>query len=406
MENYFFKATTMDGEILEGSVEAESKESVIELIQSQGRVPIRVELGLGSEVQKNVFKKSQPLFKRKNKHLLNFTSELSTLLKAGLSLDMALALLINVNSAPEFTEVLEDIKERINGGASFADALETRKDIFPQIYVSLIRAGEMGGALEKVTENLAEHLERNNELRDSLKTAMVYPIILILVAVIAIVILLTYVIPQFKELFEGMGSELPLSTVIVLQSGDFVHQYGWGVVLGIVMVVLFIKKQLKTNEGQYRWHKRALALPMAGDLIVKMEVTIFSRTLGTLLSNGIPMMKAMKIVKQTIQNRVMVQGMEKVIKALNEGESLSAPLKKIDCFPTFAVQMIRVGEESGELEQMLLHLADIYEKEVSKSMKQTLSLLEPVLILVLGAIIAGVIMSILVAIMGINQIVI
>ncbi|MBL3589218.1 MAG: type II secretion system F family protein [gamma proteobacterium endosymbiont of Lamellibrachia anaximandri] len=406
MAAYFFRAASLEGDITEGIVDGSNRESVVELIQSQGRIPIRVELKTETPAKK-LSKSSNSFFRRRKKdQILTFTRELSTLLKAGLSLDKSLSLLIEVNSVDPYSQVLANLQEKIKGGASFADALESEGIEFPSIYVSLVRAGELGGALETVLERLADHLERSSELRESLKSAMIYPMILVVVAISSIILLLTYVIPQFKELFEGMGSALPMSTAIVLQAGDFVKHQGWIVLLVILLVVMLIRYQLRTPEGKFRWHKRVLSMPLLGGLVTRMEVAVFSRTLGTLLQNGIPMMKAISIVRETVQNRVITKSMDEVIKGLKEGGNLSSPLAESGYFPEFAVQMIRVGEESGEMEQMLLHVADIYDKEVNRELKRTLALLEPILILVLGVIIAGVIMSILVAIMGINQMVV
>lgn len=406
MAAYFFRAASLEGDITEGIVDGSNRESVVELIQSQGRIPIRVELKTETP-EKKLSKSSNSFFRRRKKdQILTFTRELSTLLKAGLSLDKSLSLLIEVNSADPYSQVLANLQDKIKSGATFADALESEGGEFPSIYVSLVRAGELGGALETVLERLADHLERSSELRESLKSAMIYPMILVVVAISSIILLLTYVIPQFKELFEGMGSSLPMSTAIVLQAGDFVKHQGWIVLLVIFLVVMLIRYQLRTPEGKLRWHRRVLSMPLLGGLVTRMEVAVFSRTLGTLLQNGIPMIKAISIVRETVQNRVITKSMDEVIKGLKEGGNLSSPLAESGYFPDFAVQMIRVGEESGEMEQMLLHVADIYDKEVNRELKRTLSLLEPILILVLGVIIAGVIMSILVAIMGINQMVV
>jgi general secretion pathway protein F len=405
MPNYFFRAASLDGEVTEGTTEGVSREAVVKAIQAQGRVPIRVELSHATNDGPRSAR-STGLFRRNKDQLLLFTRELSTLLKAGLSLDRSLALLISVNNDPAFSQVLSALQEKIKGGGSFADALAAQQGVFPDIYISLARAGELGGTLELVMARLADHLERSNELKGSLKSAMIYPIILVIVAIVSIIILLTYVIPQFKELFEGMGAALPLSTAIVLRAGDLLKAYGWILAVLIALGALWIRYQLQRPTGQYRWHRRLLSLPLFGDLITKMEVAVFSRTLGTLLQNGIPMVKAMGIVRETLQNRVIADSMDGVINGLNEGARLTSQLKRAGCFPEFSVQMIGVGEESGELESMLLHIAEIYDKEVNRSIKQSLAILEPMLILFLGVIVAGVIMSILVAIMGINQLVI
>jgi general secretion pathway protein F len=222
---------------------------------------------------------------------------------------------------------------------------------------------------------------------------------------LSIFILLAYVIPQFSELFEGMGASLPLATQIVMVSGDLLQSYGW---VGLILVLLgwwWVRRQLMQHQGRLRWHARFMKLPVVGDLITKVEVARFSRTLGTLLSNGVPLLKAITIVKDVVGNQVISEGIGTVVNSLKAGQRLADPLSEHTTFPPFAIHMIQVGEESGNLEGMLIQVADIFDKEVSTSVKRALALLEPILILTLGLLIAGIVMSILVAILGVNQLV-
>ena len=302
-------------------------------------------------------------------------------------------------------QLLEEVRERVKGGDTLADAMEMQEGVFSRFYLNLLRAGEAGGALEVVLERLAEHMEQSREMRDTLLSALIYPAILIFVAVVSIFILLGYVVPQFTELFEGVDQVLPLPTRITIATGEFLQYYGWVVVLLAAAAAWLVRYQLGQPRGRYQWHARFLKLPLAGSIITKIEVTRFARTLGMLLHNGVPLLKALSIVKDTVDNRVIADGLEHVASSLKEGQSLAAPLAEMAHFPAFAVHMIHVGEESGRLEEILHQVAQVYERETRTTIKRALALLEPVLILVLGVIIAGVIISILMAILGINELV-
>jgi general secretion pathway protein F len=239
-----------------------------------------------------------------------------------------------------------------------------------------------------------------------LVSALIYPAILIVVALASIFILLGYVVPQFTEMFEGAEQVLPLSTRITISIGDALQRYGWVMLLFVAAIIALLRRQLRNPASQYAWHVWLLRLPMIGALTVKIEVARFSRTLSTLLQNGVPLLKALAIARETVSNRVMGDGLERVASGLKEGQSFAEPLAEEARFPPLAVQMIRVGEESGELEDILLQVADTYDRDTQVTVKRTLAVLEPALILVLGVIIAAVIISILAAILSINELVI
>jgi len=243
-------------------------------------------------------------------------------------------------------------------------------------------------------------------VRDTLTSALIYPAVLIVVALLSIFILLGYVVPQFTEMFEGAGQALPLSTRITIGAGDFLQNYGWLMLLVSAAGGWYLRQHLKQPDNQLRWHARLLRLPLIGELILKAEVARFARTLSTLLHNGIALLKALAIVKDTMGNRSLAAGLDRVANSIKEGQSLAEPLTVFTSFPEFAIHMIRVGEESGNLSEILTQVADTYDRDTRTTIKRTLALLEPVLILVLGAIIAAVIISILAAILSINELVI
>ena len=402
MPGFQYKAVTADGEVVQGTLEGSDRKQVVEQLHALGQTPIRID---ETAVRVSSGRKRRRRKRRLSEEQIgNATRELSTLLRAGLPLDRALGVLISLAEGEPIAELLANVRKEVNGGATLADAIESQ-GAFNRFYINLLRAGEAGGALEVVLERLAEHMEQSKEVRDAMLSALIYPAILIVVAVSSIFILLGYVVPQFTELFEDVGQVLPLPTRITIAVGEGLQSYGWVALLVVAAGVWLIRHQLQDPRGRRRWHARFLNLPLAGAIITRVEVARFARTLGTLLHNGVPLLKALSIVKDSIGNQVIADGIERVAGSLKEGQSLAAPLAEAALFPPFAIHMIRVGEESGRLEELLLQVASIYDRETQVTIKRTLALLEPVLILVLGVIIAAVIISILMAILGINQLV-
>jgi general secretion pathway protein F len=257
--------------------------------------------------------------------------------------------------------------------------------------------------LEVVLGRLSDFMERSKALRDSVKSALIYPIILMTVAGLSVAILLTFVVPQFQQLFEDAGEALPLATQIVITVGDGLRHYWWVGLLLILLLVMLTKQQMSRPQSRYRWDGWVLRLPLVGDLVAKVEMARFARTLGTLLHNGVSLLMALSIVKETLTNKVMAGAISEVAENLKAGEGLADPLMEAGVFPKLAVHMIRVGEETGQMDDMLLEVADTYDGEVQAAVKNLLTLLEPALILGLGVIIAGIIMSILVAILSLND---
>ncbi|MEN8761645.1 MAG: type II secretion system inner membrane protein GspF [Thiogranum sp.] len=403
MPGFQYKAVSADGEVVQGTLEGSDRKQVVEQLHALGQTPIRIDeaaVRVGRGHRRRLRKR-----RISEDQIANATRELATLLRAGLPLDRALGVLISLSEGEPIAELLGNVRKQVNGGASLADAIESQGGTFNPFYINLLRAGEAGGALEVVLERLSEHMEQSKEVRDAMLSALIYPAILIVVAITSIFILLGYVVPQFTELFEDVGQVLPLPTRITIAVGEALQSYGWVAVLAVAAGGWLVRRQLQDPRGRRRWHARFLNLPLAGTIITRVEVARFARTLGTLLHNGVPLLKALSIVKDSIGNQVIADGIERVAGSLKEGQSLAEPLAEAALFPPFAIHMIRVGEESGRLEELLLQVAGIYDRETQVTIKRTLSLLEPVLILVLGVIIAAVIISILMAILGINQLV-
>ncbi len=403
MALFHFKVVTPAGETQEGDMDGATQAAVVERLQGMGLIPIRVEEtsanGVAADNRGSIFGKKRI----SQDDVAVFTQEIATLLKAGLPLDRCLEILISLSANEQVRELMVLLREDVRGGASLSKAMDARKGVFSRFYLNMIRAGEAGGALDVVLQRLTEFMERSKELRDTVKSALIYPVILIGVAILSVAILLVWVVPQFSQMFADSGKALPVPTQVVIAMGDAVRKYWWVMIGSGIAVYLWFAKQMREPASRFRWDQRLLALPLVGDLIAKLEVARFSRTLGTLIGNGVTLLAALSIVKETLTNTVMAKGLGDVANQLKEGKGLGKPLFETGLFPKLAVHLVMVGEETGKLQDMLIRVADIYDREVNGSVKRLLSLMEPVLILGLGLVIGGIIMSILVAILSVND---
>lgn len=402
MATYFFKAVTRDGETIEEERDAPSEAALIQTLQGEGLLPIKVSIAGSSPF--DFLRMRRRRVKISHKQVSLFTRELLTLLEAGLPLDRALAVLLELSaSEPEFNQMIGKILERIKGGAQLSDALESQGSVFSRFYLNLIRAGEAGGALEVVLDRLSKYLDNSKELKDTVTTAMIYPLILVLMAIGSLLLLLTFVVPQFTEMFDSAGKELPLPTQIVVGTADAIRDLWWVAVPVGLGISSWIKYQKSDPERRLIWDRWMLKLPLFGDLILKFQVASFSRTLGTLLTNGVPLLGALSIVRDTLDNRLVAQKLDLAVASLKEGGGLTPPLMEANIFPSLAMQMIKLGEESAQLPEMLDRVATTYDKEIKISIQRLLALLEPILIVGLGIMIGGIIISILMAILSVND---
>ncbi len=401
MPHYLYQAATLKGETVAGEMEARSADTVAEHLQAQGYFVLRID---ESAIESSGGWRMRLGGKRISQDDLAIaTGELATLLRAGLPLDRALEIVVNLGSNDQICSIFNEIRQEVRGGASLFAAMEARKGVFSRFYLSMIRAGEAGGALESVMLRLTEFMERSKELKETVKSALIYPTILILVAVVSVIVLLMFVVPQFTQMFEESGKALPLSTQFVIAMGEMFKHYWWALIVGTLVFYTLFRRQLADPDSRYIWDGRFLALPVMGDLLAKLEMARFARTLGTLLENGVPLLPALSIVKETLGNRVMVKRMDEVAAKLREGKGLGQPLMEAEIFPRLGVHMVMVGEETGRLSEMLIQVANVFDREVRNAVKRALGLLEPILILGLGLMIGGIIMSILVAILNVNE---
>ena len=402
MASFFYKAVRMDGEALEGQMEAADEAAVIRQLQQEGLIPLSTRRAGGVRDQLFSQRRRQNLTA---KEIGGLTRELSTLLEAGLTLDRSLQILIELGDQERIIRVLGDLQNRVRGGATFSAALELQGGQFPRLYINMVRAGESSGALDAVLGRLAEYLEKTADLRDTVISALVYPLILLVVAGLSVILLLVFVVPQFAVLFQDMGAALPLPTRIVMGVGDFFRDFWWALLVLIAIIAVLIEKALAKPQVRDRFDSRVLRLPLFGDLIWKLETARFCHTLATLLKNGLTLLSALNLAKEVVNNRKLVELMTEAGEDLKHGRGLAQPFTQREILPQMALQMIRVGEESGALDTMLAKVANIYDKETQSSVKRLLTLLEPALIIGLGVVVAGIIISIIVPILGANELV-
>jgi general secretion pathway protein F len=303
----------------------------------------------------------------------------------------------------KLNKMVAEVLEMVKAGKSLADALQGRSGVFSKFYLNLIRAGEMGGNLGGVLQRLAEYLERTQQLKDTVSTALIYPAILLVMSLASLFVMLTFVVPQFREMFESAGKNLPVPTQIVVGMAEFLQSYWWALLLIVITTVQFMKTQLANPVTRKVWDERFLKAPLFGAIIMNMEIANFSRTFGTLLGNGVSILNSLTIVRETVTNSVLAELLENAEGQLKQGKTMSESLTQQNMFPRLAVQMIKMGEETGRLEEMLMRIAVIYDKQLRTTIQRMLALLEPALIISLGLMIGGIIVSILLAILSVND---
>jgi general secretion pathway protein F len=400
---YRYKAVTEPGEVLEGDMEAPSQAAVIEHLRNQGHFPIgaeeqrqgtlagwlRRELGRGRRISRQ--------------DVAIVVRELATLLRAGLALDQALDVLIGFSEREAVREVLKRVVEKVRGGVSLADAMASQGKLFDRFCLGMIRAGEAGGSLEVVLAKTADYMERSQQSKQKVTSALIYPVILLFTAFASVAIVVTVVIPSFKEIFDQAGYDLPLATQVVVFVGDVAQRFWWLPVIVVLVAILAIKRYRRTPAGRRLWDRRMLQLPLLGELLTKVEVARMSYTLGMLLSNGVPLIASLSVVKETLGNAAMAHAFDQVEKQVKEGKTLAKPLEDSGLFPKLATHLLRIGEESGRLEEMMFRIGDTYDEDVQRTIQRLMTLLVPVLTFTMALLIAGIIVSILVPMLSINE---
>jgi general secretion pathway protein F len=402
MAEFLYKAATLTGQTVEGSMDGKDEATVVQSLHQLGYIPIRItstqEKGPGLR-----FSSFLPQGVGV-KNLLIFTQELSTLVSAGLPIDRSLDILGSLTENGRLREAVKDVLKRIEGGDSLAEALGQYPRIFSKLYLNMVKAGESGGFLEAILSRLAQYLQSTKEIKEYLISVMIYPLILTIVSGISITILVTFVIPRFARIFSDMGQTIPLPTQIMLSTSQIVRGYWWIGVGGMALIYLGFNMYTKNEERRLGWDRFKLRWIAVGDLIKKVEVARFARTLGTLLQSGVSILPALNLVREISQNQAISRAIGHIHDRLREGKGISKSLEETDIFPPLAVHMIGVGEETGKLDEMLIKVAETYEENVQSAMKRFVSLLEPLIILIMGGVVGFIVISMLLAIFSINEI--
>jgi len=391
MPKYNYRAKKISGEIVEGMLEADNRQLVINRLQSMKYFPLSVVEEGGRGLQQEV---SLKVFQRiSGRDIANFTRQISDLLRSGLPLSRCLNVLIEQTSNEKFREVIRSLRSGVSGGSTFAEALRQQQKVFPELYVNMVHAGEVSGSLDAVMERLAEFYDKDLENRGKIISALAYPAIMVIVGAGVVIVLLTFVIPRFTLMFDNMEMELPVLTQLLVAISNFLKYYWW-LMIGLVGLAIFgFKKFRESPEGKIQCDTLLLKIPVVSDFLRKREISKFARTMGTLLSNGVPILTALEIVEAIMSNQLMANQIAKIRDNIREGEKVSDRLGEGGYFPPMVVNMVAVGEETGSLEQTLVRIAETYEDETDRAMRAVTTLIEPLLILVMGAVVGFIVMA-------------
>jgi len=403
MPMFQYKAVSPSGETVQGEMEAASLDMVVLKLQEAGNIPLQA-----GEARSSGFNLTALRMGRRgmsNREVAQFTQQMATLLGAGLPLDRSLQVLMDLSENERVRRTVTEIRDHVREGGSLSDALEKQHGAFSRLFVNMVRAGEIGGTLDITLSRLSDYLERSRDLKDSVISALIYPIILLMLAGLSLVVLLVWVIPQFTPIFEELGGDLPLITKIVLGVGAVLQKFWWAIGLLVFLAVMQYRRMMAVEEKRFAWDGRVLALKWVGDLVAKLETARLTRTLGTLLSNGVPLLSALSIARNVINNTVLRKDVSDAAREVKTGGGLARNLAKSGRFPRLALQMISVGEETGRLDGMLMKVSDSYDIEVRNTIERLLSIFTPVVTLFLAALIGTIVLSVLLAILSINDLV-
>ena len=407
MPVYDYEALDTKGKTVTGIIDADGAQAARQKIRAMGSFPVTVKEVTDGETSKETRGVSfQSLFSRvKPAHVSLWTRQLATLTGAGFPLVTALTTLVSQTKIHGFTKIVARIKDSIVEGNSFASSLTLYPSVFSQIYINMVRAGETSGTLEIVLQRLADIMEKQQELKSRIQTAMAYPILMTAIGTLVLFFLMTFVIPNITTIFVDMNQALPTPTRFLIAASDLFKRFWWLLVVVIVAGLVALKAFRKTERGLVTTDRIMLSMPVMGMLLKKIAVARFSRTLASLLENGVTMLPALEIVRNVTGNVVISSLIEKASSEVEKGQGLGLSLAADDVFPDLAVQMVQVGEQSGELESMLYKIAEVYENEVQSSIMSMMAMLEPVMILVMAVVVLFIVLSICLPIFEMNQLV-
>ncbi|MSO22709.1 MAG: type II secretion system F family protein [Acidobacteria bacterium] len=402
MAIFFYKAIGKAGSMVEGTVDDVTDKAVAFKLQGMGLIPI--EIATRKTSQQRTLDWSWRPGGLSAKEVMFFTQELSTLVNAGLPLDRSLAICKQLSDRPRVQAMVDEVLQGIKQGKTFADSLASYPKVFSKLYINMVRAGEASGSLPLVLERLVEFQQSADELKSYLISSLIYPALLVAVGGASIVVLLNYVVPKFATIFEDAGQALPLPTQILLSVSDFTKSYWWVFLLGLGGAWAGFTSYTRTEKGRLKWDKAKLRMLLLGRVLQKIEVGRMARTLGTLVHNAVPLIQALNIVRDISNNRVISKAISDIADGVKKGEGVGQPMQRTGVFPSLAVHLIEVGEETGRLDVMLLEISKVYDKEVRAAIKNLVALFEPAMILVMGLLVGIIVVSMMLAIVSINDV--
>jgi len=389
---YRYNAMDQSGRTVAGTLEAES----VELVRGKlADLKYHVLSIRQSRAKASIQDMLNGMQKVKLRDLVVFSRQFATMIDAGLSVVKCLDILQKQCRNPRLKDVIGQVKHDVAGGTSLTEAVQRHPKVFTPLYVNMIRSAEAGGILDTVLDRLSSFLEKEQETRTKIKSAMAYPAVVFAFSMLMLLGLMFFVLPKFKGIFEAMGLELPLSTKIMLNSSTYFQQYWYIALVLMVGSVVFIRVASRTEKGKYAIDAAKLKLPVFGDLMLKTAVSRFARTFGTLITSGVPVLRALEIVSDTAGNLVVSETVARARQSIKEGDKISTPLFTSKVFPVMVTQMIAVGEETGRLDQMLVKVANFYDEEVDATLKALTSLIEPLMIVGLGGIVGFIAISVI-----------
>lgn len=400
MSTFFYRAIGTNGKVQTGTVAGDDGRMAARELQRQGLTPVYI--GASKQVTWSL---NIPKWKSgRLQDVLHFTEETATLLNAGIPIDRGLSIVAEMTERPEFRGVVNEVLRSIRSGKSFAESLAEHPAYFSELYISMIRAGEVSGSLALVMDRLALFERARDELRGYIVSSLTYPALLIVVACTSIFIILRYVVPRFAEAFDQSSIQMPLPMQMLMNVSDAIKTFGIPVGLLMVIGIIAFRVYIKNPVGRLKWDKLKLRVPLLGDALRKADTARFARAMATLVGNGVGLVQSLTITKGILGNRVLSGALEPISQGVKRGEGLSAPFKKSGVFPTLAGHLMTVGEETGHLDRMFDRMADIYDKDTREAIKRFTALFEPIVILIMGIVVGAMILSIMLAITSINQI--
>lgn len=400
MQRFSYEAVDPQGRKIVASGESRDRESLLISLQSRGMVLVR---WLDDE------RPGRRFFKRSARSLgtgdiLQVTKDLAHLLKSGVPIDKTLTIIADSAMQESIKTIAISLKESIQRGSTLSDAMAAKSEDFDNLYVNMVRVGEMGGILPQVMEKLAQFMERSQEIKKFIISSAIYPAILFFVGLVSVLVIMGFVVPRFADIFSDLGQEIPFSTRVLIQTSSFLKDWGWLILLTGSLGFVLLWRTAHTPQGKARMDRFLIRSPFFGSLITDIQASRFARTLGTLVLSGVPLLKALSIVQEVVENNVVKRAVEQIHRQVKEGKRISSLMKEQNVFPAMAVQMVSLGEETGKLGEMLVLVADELDNKNQARIKTCLAFLEPATILLMGLIIGGIVVSMLSAIFGINEI--